>query len=98
SVARQEHRDRRALTACAGDFQLAAHLFDPLAHSTKTDTVMSIFDFESIAVVTKFQTKFFRLVGQSCFEVPRVSVFERVGQSFLSDMQKIFLPALRKLR
>src|SRR5207237_10584688 len=98
SVALQYHTDLRALTTRAGDFQLAAHLVDPLAHSPKTDTVMSIFGFESVAVVAKFQTKFFRLVSQSRFEVASVSVFERVGQGFLSNMQKIFLPALGKIR
>jgi len=59
---------------------------------------MSIFKFESPAVITKFQAKFFRLVAQSCFEVARMGVLERVGQRFLPDVKKVFLPGRRKLR
>ena len=59
---------------------------------------MPIFDFESIAVVTQFQTKFFGLVAYSRFELASVSILERVGQRFLSDMQKIFLPWLGYVR
>src|ERR1700736_30334 len=59
---------------------------------------MSIFDFESVAVVAKFQTQLFRFVAQSCFEVRSVSVLEGVGQRFLADVEKIFLPGRWKLR
>src|SRR5712671_1703956 len=59
---------------------------------------MPIFDFESIAVVTQFQTKFFGLVAYSRFELASVGILERVGQRFLSDMKKIFLPGLGKVR
>ncbi len=59
---------------------------------------MSIFSFESLAVITKFQAKFFRLVAQSRFKVARVGVLERIGQRFLPDVEKIFLPGLGKLR
>ena len=58
---------------------------------------MSIFGFESPAVITKFQAHFFRLVAQSRFEVARMGVLERVGQCFLPDMEKVFLPGWRKL-
>src|SRR6266404_9175633 len=59
---------------------------------------MSIFGFEALAIITKFQPKFFRLVGQSRFEVPSVRVLERIGQRFLSDMEKIDLPGWREVR
>ena len=72
-------------------------MFDALAHSGQTKTIMSIFDFESVAVIAKFQTKFFCLVDQPRFKIARVRVLECVGQGFLSDVQKIFLPGLREI-
>src|ERR1700730_2663878 len=59
---------------------------------------MSIFDFESVAVITQFQTKFFCLAAQSRFEVTRMGVLECIGQRFLPDMEKVFLPGRGKLR
>src|SRR5438132_13838868 len=59
---------------------------------------MSIFGFESVAVVTEFQTEFLRLIAYSRLEVRSMGVLERVGQGFLSDMEKVFLPGLWKLR
>ncbi len=59
---------------------------------------MSIFGFESLAVITKFQAKFFRLVTQSRLEVARSGILEGVGQCFLPDVEKVFLPGLRKIR
>src|SRR5438128_12540075 len=59
---------------------------------------MSIFGFESVAVVAQFETKFFRLVDQSGLEVASVRVLERVGQGFLPDVEKVLLPGVGKLR
>ena len=67
-------------------FQPAVHFEQSLPHSGQTDAVMSILNFESSTVITKFQAKFFRLAAQSCFEVACMSVLERVGQRFLPDM------------
>jgi len=35
--------------------QFAAHLFDPLAHSAETDTIVAFPGFESVAVIAKLQ-------------------------------------------
>ena len=59
---------------------------------------MSIFDFESVAVVAELETERFRLVAQSCLEVGRAGVFERIAQRLLPDAKKVFLPGLRQLR
>ena len=42
--------------------------------------------------------QFFRPTGETRFKVARTRVLERVAQSFLSDVEKIFLPGLRELR
>src|SRR5438552_15447891 len=59
---------------------------------------MSIFRFKSVAVVTKFQTEFLRLIAYSRLEVRSMGVLEGVGQGFLFDVEKVLLPGLWKLR
>ena len=88
----QRNGDLGAFAAPAADRQVPAHLFDALAHSGQTKTIMSRFDFESVAVIAKFQTKFFCIEDQPRFKIARMRVFECVGQGFLSDVQQIFLP------
>src|SRR5213596_58961 len=58
---------------------------------------MSLFHSEAVTVVTKFQRNFLRLVAQSRLEVASMGILECVGQSFLSYVQKIFLPGPGKL-
>src|SRR5207247_10472968 len=96
-IERQRDEHVRAFAARATDLQFSAHLFDALAHSGQTKAIMSIFDFESVAVVAKFEAKFFCLEGQPGFKIAWVRVFESVGQRFLPDMEEIFLPYQRQM-
>jgi hypothetical protein len=50
--------DIRASAAHTRDFQLSVHLFNPLTHPGETQTVMSIFEFKSGAIITQFQANF----------------------------------------
>src|SRR5207247_10407807 len=96
-IERRRGEHVRAFAARATDLQFTAHLFDALAHSGQTKAIMSIFDFESVAVVAKFEAKFFCLEGQPGFKIAWVRVFESVGQRFLPDMEEIFLPYQRQM-
>ena len=51
------HGNLGAFAACAGDFQFAAHLRDPLAHAGETHTVMLIVIIKANPIVMKLQTK-----------------------------------------
>jgi hypothetical protein len=96
-IIRQRDDYPRAFAARTRDLQRPAHLFDALSHSVQTEAIMSIFDFKSITVVTKLEAKLLCIADQPCFKIARVRVLKRIGQGFLSDMQKILLPNQREI-
>jgi hypothetical protein len=51
-IQRQENDHTRASAGRGCDFQLPAHLFNPLTHPGETQAVISIFEFESGAIIT----------------------------------------------
>src|SRR4029077_3244116 len=59
---------------------------------------MSIFHFKSLAVVTKLQANPFAIAAQTSAKILRARVFERVGQRFLANVQKVLLPGRRQVR
>src|SRR4029077_2956864 len=98
AIRRNNHRNLCALLSRTCDGQFASHLLSPLAHSRKTQAVMSITQLKTVAIVREFQSYFLCIAQQVRLKIPCMSVFEGVGQCLLTDVHQIFLPQRRKIR
>jgi hypothetical protein len=86
AVVGQRNDDPCAFAPRTGNFEIAAHLFDPLSHSGQTKAIMSISYTKSVTVVAELKAQLFGVEGQSRIEITGARVLERVSQRFLADV------------
>lgn len=93
----QHDGDCRSFSGRAVGRQHSAYCVDTLSNSQQAKTVVFITEIEAAAVIVQFKPNLIVVETELGRKLTGARVPERVGQSFLSDVQQVLIPFGRKL-